>query len=365
MNLAQGIMENQRGKGLSFARRIYMPRTVGLGIGCICVTAALYPLNMPGWVWILMLVNGFVWPHVAYQMATRSPYPYRAERRNIIGDSLCGGFWAATVQFNPIVTVTILSMMTMNNVAAGGPRLFLHGALAQIIGALIAWSVFGIAFTSTATPVQVWACLPSLVIYPLAVGIVCYRLAFKLAEHKRALSALSRTDSLTGLLNHGSWKDLLHVKFQQSRHNQIASVIALIDIDHFKTINDSYGHIIGDSVLRQMSFELRRSLRDIDLAGRYGGDEFCVILPNMSLQQAGEIMERLREVLNNYRHPHVPQLQIKLSIGLAAYQPTFSDATAWLNAADKALYTAKNTGRNKISIADSLAIDAATTPISA
>lgn len=346
-------MENQRGKGLSFARRIYMPRTVGLGIGCICVTAALYPLNMPGWVWILMLLNGFVWPHLAYQMATRSPFPYRAERRNIICDSLFGGFWAAAAQFNPIVTVTILSMMTMNNVAAGGPRLFVHGALAQVVGVIIAWLLFGIGFTPKATPIQVWACLPSLTLYPLAVGMVCYRLAFKLAEHKRSLSALSRTDSLTGLLNHGAWKDLLHVKFQQCRQNQVASVIALIDIDHFKAINDTYGHIVGDTVLRQLSAELKRTLRDSDLAGRYGGDEFCVILTNMSLQQAREIMERLREVLNEYRHPQVPELRIKLSIGLAAYQTPFADATTWLNDADKALYTAKNTGRNKISMASS------------
>jgi diguanylate cyclase len=353
MNLAQGIMENQRGKGLSFARRIYMPRTVGLGIGCICVTAALYPLNLPGWVWVLMLLNGFVWPHLAYQMATRSPFPYRAERRNIICDSLFGGFWAAAAQFNPIVTVTILSMMTMNNVAAGGPRLFLHGALAQIVGVIVAWLLFGIGFTPRDTPSQVWACLPSLTLYPLAVGMVCYRLAFKLAEHKRTLSALSRTDSLTGLLNHGAWKDLLHVKFEQCRQNQVASVIALIDIDHFKAINDTYGHIVGDTVLRQLSVELKRTLRDSDLAGRYGGDEFCVILTNMSLQQAREAMERLREVLNEYRHPHAPELRIKLSIGLAAYQTPFADAIAWLNDADKALYTAKNTGRNKISMASS------------
>ncbi|WP_213941149.1 diguanylate cyclase [Pseudomonas sp. dw_612] len=346
-------MENKRGKGLSFARRIYMPRAVGLGIGCICVTAALFPLNRPGWIWVLMLLNGFVWPHIAYLIASRSPFPYQAERRNIICDSLFGGFWAATVQFNPIVTVTILSMMTMNNVAAGGPRLFLQGALAQMLGVLIAWWLFGAAFTPTATPIQVWACIPSLTIYPLAVGMVCYRLAFKLAEHKRALSALSRIDSLTGLLNHGAWKDLLHVKFQQCRQNQVTSVIALIDIDHFKAINDTYGHIIGDSVLRQLSFELRRNLRESDLAGRYGGDEFCVILPEMPLHQAWEVMERLREVLNDYRHPQVPALRIKLSIGLAAYQTTFTDAIAWLNDADKALYTAKNTGRNKISASSS------------
>jgi diguanylate cyclase len=351
MNLAQEFMENKRGKGLSFARRIYMPRVIGLGIGSISVAAALYPLNVPLWVWALLLFNGVLWPHLAYQLSTRATFPYRAERRNLLFDSLLGGFWTATFQFNPLIAVTILSMMTMNNVAAGGQKLFLLGALAQVTGVIISWLLFGPAFTPSATQLQVWACLPMLTLYPLAVGMVCYRLAIKLAEHKRTLSALSRTDSLTGLLNHGAWKDLLHVKFEQCRQNQVMSVIALIDIDHFKTINDSYGHIVGDSVLRQLSAELKRNLRDGDLAGRYGGDEFCIILPDMPLPQAREVMERLREVLNDYSHPQVPQLRINLSIGLAAHQTTFNDAIAWLNDADKALYTAKNTGRNKISTA--------------
>src|SRR5471030_786387 len=325
MNLAQRIMENHRGKGLSFARRIYMPRIIGLGIGSISVGAALYPLNLPGWVWAFLLFNGTLWPHLAYQLSTRAAFPYRAERRNLLYDSLFGGFWTATFQFNPLIAVTILSMMTMNNVAAGGLKLFLLGALAHVTGVMISWLLFGVAFTPSATQLQVWACLPMLTLYPMALGMVCYRLAIKLSEHKRALSALSRTDSLTGLLNHGSWKDLLHLKFHKCHQQHVHATIALIDIDHFKQINDSYGHIIGDQVLRQLSLELRRNLRGNDLAGRYGGDEFCVILPNMPLEQAAHVMERMREVFNNYRNPEIPELRVSLSIGLASFQPAFTD----------------------------------------
>ncbi|MDB5997822.1 MAG: diguanylate cyclase [Pseudomonas sp.] len=353
MNLAQDFMENQRGKGLSFARRIYVPRIIGMSIGCISVAAALHPLSLPTWVWVGLLFNGFVWPHLAYQLSSRSDFPYKAERRNLLYDSLFGGFWVATFQFNPLATVTILSMMAMNNVAAGGQRLFMHGALAQMAGGIIAVLLFGAAFTPTTTPMQVWACLPMLTLYPLAVGMVCYRLAIKLSQHKRALSALSRTDSLTGLLNHGSWKDLLQLQFQHCRELQQPAAIALIDVDHFKPINDTYGHIVGDAVLRQLSAELKRNLRECDLAGRYGGDEFCVILPDMPLHQARDVMERLREVLNDYRHQDIPELRVSLSIGLAACQPSFTDAIAWLDVADKALYTAKNTGRNKICVASS------------
>lgn len=351
MNLAQNIMENQRGKGLSFARRIYLPRAIGLGIGFFSVGAALYPLNMSGWLWALLVLNGFLWPHVAYQWSTRSAFPYRAERRNLLYDSVCGGFWTACFQFNPLTTVTILSMMTMNNVAAGGQRLFLLGALAQVIGVLLGWSVFGVNFTLTATQTQVWACLPMLTLYPLALGMVCYRLAIKLAEHKRTLSALSCTDSLTGLLNHGAWKDLLHLKFQQCRQHNSQAILALIDIDHFKSINDSYGHIVGDAVLRQLSRELKFVLDESELAGRYGGDEFCVILPNLPLNRAEALMEQLRQGMDRYRHPDVPELRVSLSIGLARYQSVYADALEWFDDSDKALYSAKHAGRNTISVA--------------
>lgn len=342
-------MDKHRGKGLSFARRIYMPRTIGLGIGLFSVAAALYPLSLPAWVWALLLFNGFAWPHLAYQLSTRAAYPFKAETRNLLYDSLCGGFWVAAFQFNPLPTVTILAMMAMNNVAAGGRHLFVRGALAQMAGAAISMLLFGPAFTPTATPIQVLACLPMLTLYPLALGMACYRLAIKLSEHKRALAQLSRSDSLTGLLNHGAWTDLLQLQFERCHTDREAAVIALIDIDHFKTINDSYGHLVGDAVLRQLSQALRGNLHENDLAGRYGGDEFCVILPKISLPQAQQDMERLREVLHDYRHPQAPDLRVCLSIGVSAYQPTFSDANTWLNDADTALYIAKKTGRNRIS----------------
>ncbi|MBO0497035.1 diguanylate cyclase [Pseudomonas sp. Marseille-Q1929] len=343
-------MENRQGKGLSFAKRIYKPRIIGLGIGSISVAAALYPLAMPGWIWAFLLFNGFAWAHVAYQLSTRAQFPYQAEQRNLIYDSFFGGFWAAATQFTPLTAVTILSMMAMNNVAAGGRRLFLRGLLTQAVGVGAAWLLFGARFNADVSLLQVYACLPMLTLYPMAIGTVCYQLAIKLSEHKRALSALSRTDSLTGLLNHGSWKDLLHIKFHKCQQQQSQATIALIDIDHFKQINDTHGHIVGDAVLRQLSLELRRNLRENDLAGRYGGDEFCVILPQMPLEEAAQVMERMRETFGNYRNPQIPELRVSLSIGLADFQPGFSDAAMWLNAADRALYAAKATGRNRVNV---------------
>ena len=107
---------------------------------------------------------------------------------------------------------------------------------------------------------------------------------------------------------------------------------------------------MGDRVLRKLSNELKNNLRTEDLVGRYGADEFCVILPDRSLVQAQEIMERLNQVFSEYQQADEPQLCANLGIGLTSCRTEYQDTPMWLNEADKALYIAKNIGRNKVSI---------------
>ncbi|MDD0844307.1 diguanylate cyclase [Pseudomonas sp. Gutcm_11s] len=344
-------MDRSTGSGLSFAKRIYLPRSIGLGIGFFCVAAALAPLQPAPWVWVLLVFNGFLWPHLAYQLARLSSVPFKTERRSLLIDSIFGGFWAAAMQFNVLPTVTILAMMAMDNVAAGGMRFFAKGGLAMLAGMGLAMLVFGPGFSPDTNMLQLYACLPMLILYPLALGWVSYRLSIKLAEHKQALRTASRTDSLTRLFNHGYWKDLLQQEFIKCRGGQQRATVALIDLDHFKDINDHHGHLVGDSVLRLLSEQLVRSLRQEDMAGRYGGDEFCVILPNTPPVLASEVLERLRQELGEVRSPLAPELKISLSIGLAGYSPFQLDATHWLKDADEALYQAKQGGRNQVVIA--------------
>jgi diguanylate cyclase len=193
-----------------------------------------------------------------------------------------------------------------------------------------------------------YACLPMLVIYPMAIGLVCYRVAVQLSKSKKTLEKLSTTDSLTGLMNHGAWKDRLAQEFEQCQKQDRQHSVALIDIDHFKTINDTYGHITGDNVLKQLSNALCAGLRQTDLPGRYGGDEFCVILPDTTLAQATDILERLRRTVHDHAHTALPDLKLSLSIGVAAYGPHLTDAGVWLHEADMALYDAKSAGRNRV-----------------
>ncbi|HSC84849.1 MAG TPA: diguanylate cyclase [Pseudomonas sp.] len=344
-------MDRNTGSGLSFAKRFYLPRTIGLGIGLFCVGAGLWPLTPPSWVWSLLVFNGFLWPHLAFQLSRWSARPYKAERRNLLLDSLFGGFWVGAMQFNALPSVAILALLAMNNIAVGGVRFFSRGSLAQLLGVVLAGLLCGFAFSPETSMLQLYASLPILVLHPLALGLVCYRLTTNLAEHKQALRAVSRTDSLTRLFNHGYWKDLLHHEFSKCRHGEQRSTVALIDVDHFKAINDRHGHLVGDSVLRLLSERLIENLREDDLAGRYGGDEFCVILPHTPPVLATEVMERLRQSLGEVRSELAPQLRITLSIGLAGYSPFQLDATEWLRDADQALYQAKSGGRDRVVLA--------------
>lgn len=340
--------QDTRGKGLSLARRLYRSRTLGLALGFFCVAAGMAPLQPAPWVWGFMLFNAFAWPHLAYQWARLARVPFRAEYRNLLVDSLLGGFWVGAMHFNPLPLATTLGMMAMNNMALGGLRFFLAGSAAQVLGMGVALWLFGPAFVAQTTPEQVYACLPMLTLYPLALGYICYQQAVTLGRHKRELLALSRTDSLTGLLNHGAWKDQLEIEFQRCQRHQQGGAIALIDIDHFKSINDTYGHVAGDIVLRQLSRILKQNLRAADLAGRYGGDEFCVILPDLPLDSAAQAMDALRDRFATLGYEQNPALKVSLSIGLAAFNPAHGEATLWLNDADQALYEAKTTGRNRV-----------------
>ncbi|AMZ69682.1 MULTISPECIES: diguanylate cyclase [Pseudomonas] len=345
-------MQKTGKKGRTLARRLYISRILGLTLGLLLVSAAIFPLGPASWVWGFMLFNGLLWPHLSYWWARRCSMPYHAEHLNLLIDAVLGGFWVAAMQFNPLPAAVTLAMMAMNNVAIGGLRFLLIGALAQVAGIVVGVLIFPLTSVPMTSPAQIYACLPLLCLYPMALGWFCYRQAYTLGRQKRELLALSRTDSLTGLLNHGAWKDRLNEEFQRcQRHPNDGAgrgAIALIDIDHFKAINDTYGHVAGDVVLRQLGKMLKQNLRAADVVGRYGGDEFCVILPDLTLHNAVQAMDGLRERFATLSYEQNPALKVSLSIGLAAFNPAYGDATHWLNDADQALYEAKTGGRNRV-----------------
>ena len=156
------------------------------------------------------------------------------------------------------------------------------------------------------------------------------------------------TDDLTGLTTHGHFQALLGAEMDEVRRYSYPVGLVMMDIDNFKSVNDSYGHQQGDGVLRQVSSILRETKRDVDVAARYGGEELCLILPHTDLEGTYAIAERVRESIEAAEISLIGSegvLRITASFGVAA--STDGDKNALIAAADRALYTAKREGKNR------------------
>lgn len=176
------------------------------------------------------------------------------------------------------------------------------------------------------------------------------------AERMRTLRSLMIRDSLTGLFNHNTILQLLKVAMASCQRSGRRLCLAMIDVDHFKAVNDTHGHPTGDQVLMALGRTLRLRLRESDIVGRYGGEEFAVIMTGLDADQAKSIMDALRESFASVTFlAGGTEFHCTFSGGLAAF-PEYSDPSALIEAADAALYRAKRAGRNRtlITHADSV-----------
>lgn len=336
--------------GLRFARRIWLPRTVGHFCCFIMFAGVLVDQALPGWWWLALVMYAFVWPHLARQIAERASDPMMAERRNLIIDTLMAGIGIALMGGNALPCLLLSMMVNMNNIGAFGVRFFAAGLMLQMMTALMAMQFIDAPLNVTTTPLQFFLSLPTLIIYPALFGFVCYRTAVNLAEHKRRLQLISTRDGMTGVYNRRHWEQLLSIEYENALRYRRASTLLLIDIDHFKQINDTYGHDVGDKAIIAVTQYLQLTLRVSDVIGRFGGDEFAVIMSGTSPESAVAAMDRVHERLQNLRIDHAASLNVQISVGIAPFNTHMEDYQAWLKAADMALYQAKKAGRNRTEV---------------
>jgi len=166
-------------------------------------------------------------------------------------------------------------------------------------------------------------------------------------ERHREMQRVSRHDGLTGLLNHTAAKAALDARLASLAKDGRLSV-AMLDVDHFKSVNDTYGHPVGDQVIRSLAWLLKGRLRATDIVGRYGGEEFLVAIPDASLEETLAVLDWIRESFGNMPHAHPGGLfRVTYSAGVAAY-PAYGTVTELIEAADDALLEAKRLGRNRV-----------------
>lgn len=189
------------------------------------------------------------------------------------------------------------------------------------------------------------------------VGVIIYDVTDTAVSKQQLLTAntqlqsMSRTDMLTQLNNRGYWEECLDNEFKRIKRTGHISSLVIFDIDHFKNVNDTYGHQAGDEVIRDTARMLRENMRTTDVAGRYGGEEFTVILVDTLAEQAKIFAERLRQTIEACTIEY-EGLSIKytVSLGIAEMNEEIGSYQEWLECSDKSLYYAKENGRNQVAI---------------
>jgi diguanylate cyclase (GGDEF)-like protein/PAS domain S-box-containing protein len=172
-------------------------------------------------------------------------------------------------------------------------------------------------------------------------------------ELETELEELATRDPLTGLFNRREMSKVLEEELERARRYQRPMALLWIDFDHFKDVNDTFGHAAGDSVLRSVSRLLLGSVRSVDSVGRFGGEEFVIVLPEMDLDEARDTAERLRRKVAEAAQPlgDGKTVPLTISVGVAVFPEHAQNAAALCAAADKAMYLAKDRGRNCVAMA--------------
>lgn len=250
----------------------------------------------------------------------------RSERRKLSG-------WQALVirlgRRRSLVAVTTLSVV-------------LSTSLAWMLGfAFGAPDEFTHIFMAIATVVP-------LVIAPLVTHLLI-QIVFELEKTRVSLTRIARIDEMTNLCNRRFFMERLRFEIARAHAMSLPLSICLIDVDHFKRINDQYGHPTGDAVLTAIGVALSTTVRSTDLPARFGGEEFIILLPDTLLEAAGAMASRVLEGVNS--RPivleNIPSISCTVSAGVATLLPAEQDETALVQRADAALYRAKAAGRNR------------------
>jgi diguanylate cyclase len=325
----------------------YRFRLLGMGLGGLCIGAVLHGNGAGPLAWSLLAFTALLWPHLALLLARRSASPYRAERRNLLLDSAQTGFWVAMMQFNLLPSVLLFTLVTVDKISTGIPRLWLWSLPAFAAGVLAGGIATGFAVRAETSMTELLFSLPVLTIHTIGVALAVSHMGQKIRDKNRQLDELSRTDSLTGLHVRRHWLELAGRALRRHREEGVPMVLMLLDIDHFKVANDHHGHSLGDEVLRIVAATIRKTLGQAGTAGRYGGDEFGLLV-QATPPHACALAESLLEAIRAAGIAAMPGTRITASIGMAMARASHTTVEQWIDDADAALYRAKRAGRDRI-----------------
>jgi diguanylate cyclase (GGDEF)-like protein/putative nucleotidyltransferase with HDIG domain len=255
-----------------------------------------------------------------------------------------------TARVSPIPLISILcaiiAYVAIQHLISGQAQVLLHGVSWQTTGALQFDSLLPdfLSFSLGATIALLWAANPWQILLILPPLVLLDR-----ALQVPALRREARTDSKTGLLNARAFHESLARTFGQAERNGRPLTLIMTDLDFLRNVNNTYGHLAGDTVLAEIGRTIAESIREYDLAGRFGGEEFAIVLPDTELSEGLATAERLRQAVAARRiivETSPTPIQVTMSLGLAGFPDNAANTQALIHAADMAVYQAKLRGRN-------------------
>ena len=319
--------------------------------------------------WVLLALHLLVYPQLAYWRACRSANPLRAEMQNLLLDALMLGMWVASWGFPLWIGFILFIAVCLNLMIFEGLRGLWKVILASLASVLVVGLVGGLHFRPETSLLTTGLCMLAITLYlymfandafnrGIALRQNGKQLEMRIAEITSLQAQLREQamhDPLTGLFNRRHLDDALARELAACHKAGAALTLVMIDIDHFKSINDEGGHLAGDEMLRALAALLLRHLQEGELACRFGGEEFLLMLPGTPVSVAMQRSESMRREFEALRVPFERRhLRATLSFGIAGFPEHGAGPDALLKAADIALYAAKSQGRNCVAHAGQL-----------
>lgn len=325
--------------------------------------------------WTLLTLHLLLLPQLMYWRACRSAQPRETEVGHMFLDALCFGLWSGWLGHPLWITAATSVCITANLMAFRGPRGALQALGLYLAGGALMTLGLGIMPVLETDRIAALLSLLTLEVYLLGFAYGAYQRSMllhrtraelqqrerdlqqrldQIAALQERLTEQARRDPLTGLHNRRFLTERVH-ELTRSGSGACTSIgVMLVDIDHFKQVNDTYGHLVGDKVLRAVAQILKASVKGKDTAARFGGEEFVVLLPDTSIDGAQALAEKLRSTIERSRIRRSDNqqeiAQITVSFGIASYRAGES-ANDFVSRVDNALYLSKRLGRNRVTLA--------------
>ena len=355
----------------------YRVRVAAFALVGIPIALHVLPRSLGALFWAVFLLQFVVYPHLMQWRTRRSAQPEKCELDNLIVDAVASGAWAAGLGFPLWITAALFLATLLNHTIMRGLPGILICPVALLSGALASTTVVAFQLSTDTDGLVTLSSIIGLAVYLSLMGVEFFTYIRRLHQVQGAVALQKQVledantalhdqiskihdlqeklreqanrDSLTGLFNRRYLEGTLEREMARCKREDTPMTMLLLDIDHFKLINDTYGHQAGDEVLRVFGKTLHDSARAEDIVCRYGGEEFLLVLPKMPLDIARERGACLLKIFEDTT-VLFGELRIRFttSIGIAG-TPEHSDSTDGLiRCADEALYLAKHNGRNRV-----------------